>query len=403
MTGMVRSNTVLSREDLKRIHQKQIFLLARGGDSPRADFPGISRAELTQQLGLTFPSVTALVDELLELGVLEETGELVISDRGRPRRLLRAVASLFCVPVFALREEGFHFCLYDAYGTVIRESLLPFPCGIASNTLWEPSLETFCAPFLSCLAPLAGKHRLCDIVLTLPGNISSGVFASSSLGVVSPPGFVQYLAEKAGLGVQIINSADSFAYAEQLYDPTISDYVYVHVSAGVGAGIIRQGQIFSCQPWRAGEVGHISIDYNGRPCRCGSRGCLERYLCRSALVEDAGQLLPDAPATFDAVCKAYQSGDPGINAFIDSRAELLCAALNNMFSLHPVTHVIIGGSITRLGDGFLACLRQKMAARVCRIYKGKFELTFSKRGGNDSTFGAYHNYVTNLLPMDSLL
>ena len=89
MTG-IKTTTALSREDLKRIHQKQIFLLARGGNKPHADFLGISRAELTAQLGLSFPSVTALVDELLEKGVLEETGELESSDRGRPRKRLRA-------------------------------------------------------------------------------------------------------------------------------------------------------------------------------------------------------------------------------------------------------------------------------------------------------------------------
>lgn len=408
-----KAETSLSREDLKRIHQKQIFLLARGGSTPHADFPGISRAELTKQLGLSFPSVSALVDELIEKKILTETGTLEAADRGRPRKLLRVNQALFYVPSFELKTGGIHFCLYDAYGTIVQEDLHPFPHrNSKTGDLWQPTTEEFCAPFLSSLAAVNKDFLLPAILLSLPGNIrENGVFTSSSLGIVSPPDFLQYLTLQTGLPVQTINRSDSFAYAEQIYDPCLSDYVYVHVSDGVGAGIIRDKQIFSCGPWRAGELGHMSIDYNGRPCRCGSRGCLERYLSKEALLEDSRSLLlnlqPDTqPAEpqfdFSSLCHAYMDGHPQINSFIEDRAELLCTALNNMFTMHPVTHVIIGGAITQLGDQFLSCLEAKMATHISRMYKGKTKITFSKRLGNDSTFGSYHNYVTNLLKIETL-
>ncbi len=395
----------LSREDLKRIHQKQILLLARGGNNPRADFPGISRAELTAQLGLSFPSVTALVDELLDMKILQETGELEVSDRGRPRKLLRTSPSVFYVPVFELKREGFHFSLYDAYGTVIQDAFYPFPQQKSEDSgLWEPSVEEFCAPLIQSIETLQDHFHLLDILLSLPGNIKeNGAFTSSYIGIVSPPGFLQYIQQKSGLNVQTINRSDSFAYAEQIYDPSLSDYVYVHISDGVGAGIIRERQIFSCEPWRAGEIGHMSVDYNGRICRCGSRGCLERYLSADALVEDCRYLIDAPQVDLDTLCHAYLNDTTQIEAFMESRAELLCVALNNMFAMHPVTHVIIGGAITKFGDKLLACLEQKMHTHISRMYKGKTVLSFSKRIGNDSTLGAYHNYVTNVLKIENLL
>ncbi len=403
MTGN-KTAVTLSREDLKRIHQKQIFLLARGRHIPNADFVGISRAELTAQLGLSFPSVSALVDELLEKGILEETGELDAPDRGRPRKLLRVSPSLFHVPVFELKSDGFHFCLYDAYGVVVREEFHPFSRpDYDSRTLWEPNISEFCAPFLKSIAALGDSYHLLDILLSLPGNIKeNGAFTSSYLGIVSPPDFLQYIKQKTNLSVHTINRSDSFAYVEQLYDSSLSDYVYVHISDGVGAGIIRDGQIFTCEPWRAGEIGHLSIDYNGRPCRCGSRGCLERYLSKEALVEDCRLLLADPLLDFDSLCRSYVNGQPMLESFIGERAELLCTALNNMFAMHPVTHVIIGGSITLLGDKFLTCLKEKMEKQISRMYKGKTTLTFSRRLGNDSTFGSYHNYVTNQMKIECL-
>lgn len=404
MTG-IKTATALSREDLKRIHQKQIFLLARGGNKPRADFLGISRAELTAQLGLSFPSVTALVDELLEKGVLEETGELESSDRGRPRKLLRVRPSLFYIPAYELKSEGFHFCLYDVYGTVVRNEFYPFSRKKARGRgLWKPTVEEFCAPFLHSIASLGNQFHLLEILLSLPGNIKEdGIFTSSYIGVVSPPDFLEYIKQKTGLNVRTINRSDSFAYAEQIYDPSLSDYVYVHISDGVGAGIIRERQIFSCEPWRAGEIGHMSVNYKGRACRCGSRGCLERYLSKSAITEDCAHFFDMSDVDFDTVCQAYVDSMEQVESFMENRAELLCVALNSMFAMHPVTHVIIGGAITRFGDKFLACLERKMYANISRMYKGKSILTFSKREGNDSTFGAYHNYVTNILKIENLL
>ena len=147
----------------------------------------------------------------------------------------------------------------------------------------------------------------------------------------------------------------------------------------------------------------MSIDYNGRPCRCGSRGCLERYLCKEALVEDYRSLLANSQLDFDSLCRDYVNSQQQSETFIEDRAELLCTALNNMFTMHPVTHVIIGGAITQLGEKFLSCLESKMDSRISRMYKGKTIITFSKRIGNDSTFGTYHNYVTNFLKIEGLL
>ena len=90
-------HTELTREALKMLHQKQIFLLARG--------TGISRAELAQGMKLRFPSITALVDELIEKGVLTETGSIEARARGRPRSLLRVEPSIMYVPSFELEKE----------------------------------------------------------------------------------------------------------------------------------------------------------------------------------------------------------------------------------------------------------------------------------------------------------
>ena len=392
-----RNDTHLTRQNLKELHLKQIFLCARNQRG------GISRAELTKILNLSFPSVSALVDELLEAGVLMETGQQESNYHGRPRNLLQVVPDFLYFPVFELKRRCYRFVLYDVYGKILRDEFLPFnrPAD-KMQEVWFPGLEEICNPLTDCINSLQREFPLADIVLSLPGNIRrDGHFSSSSSQIVSPLGFLDCLEEKTEHRVLPINRSDCFAYGERADNSNLDDYIYLYISDGIGAGIIRDGQIFTCGPWRAGEVGHMSVDYQGRPCTCGSRGCLERYLNVDAIVADCAALVPGENWDFPTVCQAYANGDPEIEALLEAKAELLCAAINNMFTLHPISHVIIGGEITRLGDKFLSCLKRHMEKRTSSMYRGKTALTFSKNQGESSTRGAFQNYVNNILNLNA--
>ncbi len=389
----------MTREKLKKMHQKQIFLCARGGAE---EYSGVSRAELTTKLKLSFPSISVLVEELLDAGVLVETGACGGNDRGRPRTLLRVKPDIVTVPVFELKSEGYRFVLYDIYGKRIEESFFCF-AGKGAGT-WNPTLEQLGGPIVDTVNGLCDKYNLSDVVLSLPGNINAeGKFSSSSAGIVSPPGFLDYLEAETGCRMVVTNRADCFAYGERMSAQIPENYIFIYVSDGLGAGIIRSGKIVKHGTWRAGEIGHMSIDYRGRSCPCGSKGCLEQYLGAAAITRDGQALLPEGRGDFSAICRAYKDGVPEIEALIEEKAEIMCAGINNMLTLHPIPYVIIGGRITELGTKFLDCLDRKIQLRASRKYRDKMVLTLSKSHGEDSTVGAFHNYVTNIMDIDVML
>ena len=392
-----RGKTHLTRQSLKELHLKQIFLHAG------KQCGGISRAELTKRMKLSFPSVSALVDELLSAGVLIETGERESNYHGRPRTLLRLSSEFLYFPVFELKRLGYRFVLYDVYGEIFREEFLPFTRPADQlQEIWHPDLEEICGPLTDCFGRLDKGMPLADIVLSLPGNISKeGRFSSSASKIVSPFGFLPYLEEKTGRRVLPINRSDCFAYGERADGAKPENYIYLYISEGIGAGIVRDGQIFSSGPWRAGEVGHMSVDFQGRPCPCGSRGCLERYLSTDAITADCAARLPEGKWDFSAICQAYAAEDPAVEDVLEEKAEILCAAINNMFALHPISHLIIGGEITALGDEFLSCLKRHLESRVSSMYRGKIAVTFSKYPGESSTRGAFLNYVDNILNLNA--
>lgn len=389
---MKRIVSQMTRENLKELHQKEIFLHTLRSET------GISRAELTEKMKLSFPSVSALVDEMIDGGVLQETGALEMGARGRPRTLLRVRSDYVQVPVLELLENGYRFVLFDLYGHVLEERFLPFDRGLEERD-WRPSMEALCGPAEEAFKSLGESYRFSDVMLTIPGNINEqGAFSSSSASMVSPPDFIAHLEAAVGRKVIPMNRADSFAYAERRYSPVSQDYIYLHLSEGVGAGIIREGRIFRSKPWRAGEIGHMSVDYNGPRCRCGNRGCLELYISTTAIARECAAFT-DGCADYSKVCSRYNCGDSSIVPILMEKTRMLASALNNIFALHPVSDVIIGGTITQLGEDFLKQLETEIANHTSRMYKGKFTIAFSNNHSDDSTIGAFYHYVDHVMKL----
>src|SRR5207302_6871496 len=92
----------------------------------------------------------------------------------------------------------------------------------------------------------------------------------------------------------------------------------VLVGTGIGAGIIADGSLYRGAGNSAGEWGHLTIELDGRPCRCGSRGCLEAYAGAPGIITSLREAVPQSPllhgkdqeSTLTAIVDAARHGDP---------------------------------------------------------------------------------------------
>ena len=114
---------------------------------------------------------------------------------------------------------------------------------------------------------------------------------------------------------------------------------YVTIGTGIGVGIILNGTIYHGRTGAAGEGGHVSIDYNGPPCPCGKRGCIEALAAGPAVARRARERLEaggaeakallalagghPAAVTAEMVAKAWRAGDPLATAILEQTADLL--------------------------------------------------------------------------------
>ncbi|MGV9343660.1 ROK family protein [Streptomyces spiralis] len=207
-------------------------------------------------------------------------------------------------------------------------------------------------------------------------GIGSAGPVDASAGTVSPvnvPGWRDYpLVERAraatgGLPVALIGDGVAITAAEHWQGAARGhdNALCMVVSTGVGGGLVLGGRLHPGPTGNAGHIGHISVDLDGDPCPCGSRGCVERIasgpnIARRAL-ENGWRPGPDGDTSAAAVAAAARAGDAVAVASFERAARALAAGIAATATLVEIDIAVIGGGVGKAGDVLLAPLRQALA------------------------------------------
>lgn len=164
------------------------------------------------------------------------------------------------------------------------------------------------------------------------------------------------------------------------------------IGTGIGGGIIIDGRLYHGSTDLAGEIGHMTIEANGRKCKCGNYGCVEAYASGpnialravEAIQTGASSSLPSYVAgdlsliTAQKVYQAAQAGDGLAHDVVRDTAHFLGAAVASLINIFNPEAVVIVGGVTLAGDRLFEPLRRevsrrafKPAVQVCRIVPGE--------------------------------
>lgn len=144
--------------------------------------------------------------------------------------------------------------------------------------------------------------------------------------------------------------------------------VGVTLGTGVGGGLIIDGRLHRGATGSAGEIGHLTLELNGPPCRCGSRGCLEAYAGTCGIQRLARGFMrrPPSPLTPKAVADAALSGDRGARKVWDTVGRRLGQGLANVILLLNPDAVLLLGGVARAGELVLGPVRRVFAIQSFR-------------------------------------
>jgi glucokinase len=191
------------------------------------------------------------------------------------------------------------------------------------------------------------------------------------------------IAEKLNLPATLDNDANCATVGEwwQGAAQGATNVIGMTIGTGIGGGLIIDGKLFHGSSDVAGEIGHTTIDLNGRHCKCGNYGCLEAYAsgpaiatrAREVLVrEETASLLPSMvdgkleSITAETVYKAAQQGDAVANEIVRDTARYLGAGIANLLNIVNADVVVVAGGVTQAGETLFMPMRAEVRRRAFR-------------------------------------
>ena len=306
----------------------------------------LSRSELVAWTGLTRSAIRSLVGDLVAGDVVVEDGAVRLGTPGRPSPQVRLIADRIVVIALEIAVDSLAVAIVGLGGRVHWKERVDRPRA-------HSSVDDIVSD-LAFLVARAQDQRPTDgspigVGVAVAGLVrpTDGVVAvGPNLGWVDVP-LGERLASALGLDVPIAvaNEADLGALAETRRGAArgADDVLYVHGEVGVGGGIIVGGRPLSGISGFAGEIGHMPINPEGRPCPCGSIGCWETEIGERALLERAGYPLEGGRMAVSALLADAADGRPEALAALDIVGRWLGIGLAGLVNVLNPRTVVLGG------------------------------------------------------------
>lgn len=357
---------IFSKQTIKEFNTTEIFNLIH-------EKMPISRARIAQITGLSPTTVSTLTQNMIDYGIVIETGVGRPASSGRRPVMIEVNPAGACVAAMEVTQEALTCALFDA---TCRE-MIRQDRSIADHNELGPLIRDALAELIRAAGIPQDKFRGLSVGIPAILDPETKRIVSSTILPVDPGvDFLEPVKQAyPGRFISAGNESSFAAYAEWKIGRRgyPLNLVYIDVNIGIGAGIIIDGEIYTGSAGSAGEIGHMTIDAGGPPCKCGAKGCLEiaasipaalRKMKRAVISgEDplvSGMIGGNLERlTADMLFRAYALGDPPVVRIVEEIAGHLAAGINSIVNLLDPQCVVVGGEITRLGSGFLDSLRER--------------------------------------------
>ncbi|WP_020672933.1 ROK family transcriptional regulator [Amycolatopsis nigrescens] len=371
------------RHDSMRARNLEVVLgeVARAGP--------LTRAALAELTGLTKSTVSKLVGDLIEAGILTESGPVRDGERGRPGVEVRLSGERLASLGLEVNVDYLAACLLDLAGTVRLRRRLD-----RDNRGADP------AEVLACLRSLAEEllgaaNRLglsvAGASLAVSGTVEDGLLSNAPNLGWRDVRAAELLA--LPLPVELDNEANLAALGELWFGAGAErDFLYVSGEIGIGAGLVVDGSLFRGPHGFAGELGHVVVSPTGPPCRCGGHGCLESYAGQEALLR-AAKRAGDLPGLLAALA----GGEEFATSACAEAGRALGVALTSAVNLLDLDRIVLGGIFAKLYPWLCTAVEDTLRARLGGLRGSSPVLTASELGGDAAILGAARQVVERVL------
>ena len=282
------------------------------------------------------------------------------------------------------------FGLVDARGTILCSDSIK----TQAYAEVDECIDAVCEKLMPLIESRGGADKVKGIGIGAPnGNYYNGTieFAPNLpwKGVIR---LAEMFEERLGIPTALTNDANAAAIGEMTYGVArgLKDFIMITLGTGVGSGIVINGQMVYGHDGFAGELGHVIVKEDGRPCGCGRKGCLEKYCSATGVARTAREMLiarsdesllrkiPAEEIVSKDVYDAAVRGDKLALEIFQYTGDILGRALANAIAFSSPEAIVLFGGLAKAGDLILKPVQKSMEENVLNIYKGKTRLLLSE-------------------------
>lgn len=324
----------------------------------------VTRTEIAEDLGLTLPTITTSVAQMLEDGLLMEEpmpeAEFQAGQCGRRPLLLRFNPDAGYALGIELGPYETSIILTDLAGKPVYQKIFP-----QAPDDYAQMLETLCSqlPSFLCQVP---QEKLLGVGVGAPGfvNQEAGMIRASFRSSWNGRNIAADLQERISLPVLADNNVRMRALGQELFHGNdLPDlFAYFFISKGIACPLMINHNILSGSTSGAGEIGHMVIQPDGPLCpNCGQRGCLEALAGETAIRKECAMMLQfghapilqsmcgeDLNPDIKTILRAQQAGDEDVQKIMERAVDYLGQALANVVNLISPAQVLVDGYIMQL-------------------------------------------------------
>jgi glucokinase-like ROK family protein len=380
---------------VKQINKSIVFTYI-GNNGP------VSRAQISKDTGLNKATVSTMVSELITDSFVYEIGAGQSSGGRKPVLLYFNNLAGYSIGI----DLGVNYLLgvlTDLNGNIIEEMNI---------ALKETDVEYV-------------MNKICSIVEALIKSAPESPYGIVGIGI-GVPGMIdrdenilfapnlkwrqidlkQIIENKFNIPTKVENEANAGCYGEQLYGAgkNIANLIYLSIGIGIGGGIIINNTLYTGTSGISGEMGHLTIESNGKKCPCGNSGCWELYASESALLEEsklAGSI--DGDISIDTILNEARKGNRKVLQLLNNIGEHIGIGLTNIINTFNPEMIIIGNRMALLENWITNPINRILTERLSTYHRSNTNIRFSSLGTYSSALGASSFSIAKFLSEQKLL
>ncbi|MBQ5637917.1 MAG: ROK family transcriptional regulator [Alistipes sp.] len=345
-------------------------------------------SELTKELHISVPTITKLVQELVEENIVMDLGKVETPGGRRPNIFGLASSAIYFAGVYVGRDN-MRYVITDLQNNIIVEH-----CDLDFELQDRPQcFERICTNIEHFISSCGvERDKILGLGFCIVGRVNPEMGRSYKYFTSSEQSLKEILEERIGIHVLIENDTRSRCYAEYTCGKSKdeSNVLYLHMGRGVAIGMVMDGKLYYGKSGFAGEFGHIPFFDNEIICSCGKKGCLETEVSGIAIEEKMCREIEKGVNTIlreqyerqkwihiDDIIAAAKNDDNLSIELIEEAGEKVGKAVAFLINTFNPETVIVGGNLAMAGDYIMLPLKSATSKYSLNlVYKDtKFRLS----------------------------